>query len=126
MRLSRPALGTALLFLLIAIAVVPPGPAAAGEPRFVAGFEDLPLMPGLEQPEEGGVVFDTPAGRIVDVYAQGRVGRDAVLAFYARTLPQLGWNPEGGGVFRREGEVLRLEFSDGDGVLTVRFSLSPE
>ena len=41
------------------------------------------------------MVFDTPAGRIVEAVASGAVTRDEVLAFYAETLPQLGWD-EGG------------------------------
>jgi len=99
---------------------------AADADGFVSGIEDLPLMQGLEE-AESGMVFDSPAGRIVEAVAVGRVSREDILDFYTETLPQLGWTPAGDGVFRREGEVLRVEFpgSDGSGT-TVRFALSPE
>ena len=102
--------------------------AAAGEPvAFVSGIEDLPLMPGLVEVAEAGLVFDAPGGRIVEAYASGAVDRDAVLRFYAETLPQLGWQRLGAARFRREGETLDVEFSGAAGAapLTVRFALSP-
>jgi len=100
---------------------------AAGETEFVGDIEDLPLMPGLTEITGAGMVFDTPAGRIVQALASGNVSRAQVLAFYAATLPQLGWQPAGKATYRREAEVLVLEFPPpGDaGGLTVRFALSP-
>ena len=93
--------------------------------RFVEGVEDLPLMPGLANVEAAGVAFDTVTGRIVVAYASGRVTREAVVAFYADTLPQLGWKKEQELRFRRDNENLTLEFSRNSAGLTVRFSLSP-
>ena len=91
--------------------------------------QDLPLMPGLEEDAQGRMVFDTAAGRIVEAYASGAVSRAQVLDFYAATLPQLGWRREGEAAFRREDEILVLEFSAGKAgsapALTVRFALSP-
>lgn len=95
---------------------------------FVAGIDDMPLMPGLVQLADRNVVFDAPSGRIVEAYAEGSVTRDAVRSFYARTLPQLGWRGQGGDRYVREGEILRLEFPDGRGGanrVLVRFFLSP-
>jgi hypothetical protein len=95
---------------------------------FVSGIEDLPLMPGLEEVDETTMVFDTPAGRIVEALARGRLDRDQVVGFYAATLPQLGWTPAGETLFRREGEILELHIADapvGAGHLTVRFALAP-
>jgi hypothetical protein len=102
------------------------GRTLAAEP-FVTGIEDMPLMPGLTQLAERNVVFDAPSGRIVEAYAEGPVAREAVLGFYARTLPQLGWRGQGDR-YVREGETLRLEFPDarpGSGRVLVRFFLSP-
>ncbi len=96
----------------------------AGE--FLAGFDDLPVMPGLAPVKEAGIVFDTPAGRIVEGYAAGAVARDAVRRFYAKTLPQLGWAKKSKKEFRREGEKLTIDFKGKDGALTVRFTLSPK
>lgn len=100
--------------------------AAEDERGFVAGFEDLPLMPGLTQVTDAGTVFDTPSGRIVDAYANGAVAAEDVAAFYARTLPQLGWQRISDHRYRREGERLDLEIRGGNGPTTVRFYLAPD
>jgi hypothetical protein len=99
-------------------------PSDAVEP-FVFGFEDLPLMEGLTQVAQGSVLFDTPQGRIVQASAIGAVTQDAVLTFYTLTLPQLGWTEVAEATFRREGEILRLEFSDADHQLMVQFFAEP-
>jgi hypothetical protein len=102
-----------------------PGPRAQAQ-GYMVEVEDLPLMPGLAEVEGAGVVFDKPDGRIVEAFAQGRVTREAVLAFYRRALPQLGWRTGGGAAFRRDGETLSLDFLDGGGALIVRFTLVPQ
>jgi hypothetical protein len=72
-------------------------------------------------------VFDAPSGRVVDATAQGRVSRADILAFYTRTLAELGWRGEGEGKFAREGEKLTIEFpAPAGGVTRVRFFLRPE
>lgn len=106
--------------LLLALA-----PEAARADAFVAGTEDVPLMPDLQPVAGSALTFDKPQGRIVEAQAKGSVTRAAVLAFYGQTLPQLGWKPEGVHAWRREGETLRLDFRGRDGDLTVGFTLSP-
>ncbi len=94
---------------------------------FISIIDDLPLMPGLVE-EAGGVVFDSPGGRIAQAYASGDVSQGAVLAFYGETLPQLGWRSLSVGVYQRESEILKVEFPGGPGgapPLTVGFSLAP-
>lgn len=113
---------TAVVLSLAALALAARGAAAED---FLAGFEDIPVMPGLAAVEDAGIAFDTPGGRIVESYAAGRVTRRAVLDFYGKTLPQLGWTAAGPETFRREGETLSLYFLGKDGDLTVRFMLSP-
>jgi hypothetical protein len=83
------------------------------------------LMPGLTPVEGGELVFDKPQGRIVEAQARGAVSRAAVRQFYAATLPELGWTPEGRETWRREGEVLRIRMTGHDGNLTVGYSLAP-
>jgi hypothetical protein len=102
--------------------------AASGEDDagFVAGVEDLPLMPGLHEVEEAGTKFDSAGGRIVEAYAVGEVAEADVLAFYAESLPQLGWAMIDKTVFHRSGESLTIEISRENSGLTVHFSLSPE
>jgi len=122
--------GVALAVLSTAVALPLAGGAGGRAARaaeaFVAGLEDLPLMPGLSVVEEAGLIFDAPSGRIVEIFARGSVGRTEALAFYAATLPQLGWTAEGATAYGRERETLRLEFFEEDGELTVRFFLSPD
>ena len=116
---------TVAVTLTAAIALAPISARADEAVTFISAIDDLPLMPGLVEDAAAGMVFDAPAGRIVEAYAIGSVGRDAILRFYADTLPQLGWRADGATTFRREGETLDLEFADSDKTLTVRFALSP-
>ncbi len=92
---------------------------------FLAGFEDVPVMPNLTVVEGAGIDFDAPSGRIAEAYATGKLTPKAVLEFYQTTLQQLGWQEVAGATFEREGETLRLDFEDSEGELTVRFRLSP-
>lgn len=92
---------------------------------FLAGFQDLPLMPGLKSVEEAGLVFDSPSGRIAEAYATGSVQRRAVTDFYRETLPALGWRPQTENRYEREGEELTIDFFEGDAGLTVRFTTAP-
>lgn len=131
-RVPIPAGGLAVVLAaalaLAAILAVPLGVtgARADDPvTFVAAIDDLPLMPGLVEDPDAGMVFDAPAGRIVEAYATGSVGREAIVRFYAETLPQLGWRADGATTFRREGETLDLEFADSGKTITIRFALSP-
>jgi hypothetical protein len=113
-----------LILRLVFFLLLSPGAALAGQ--FVAGTDDLPLMPGLTPVAGSSLVFDKPEGRIVEARARGAVSRRAVDSFYAATLPHLGWEPAGGDAWRRDGEKLRLDFAGRDGSLTVGFTLSPQ
>ena len=121
-------LASTFLLALSALGAQGPAPAALAEEAaaFMAGVADLPLMPGLAEVPDAGVVFDKPAGRIVEAYAEGAVSRAAVTAFYLGTLPNLGWRAKAEALFQREGELLRLGFMGDDGALVVRFTLQPE
>lgn len=112
---------------LFALALLLPAPrAAAQDGAFVAGVEDLPLMPGLTEVDGAATVFDAPQGRIVETFAAGAVEPQAIESFYAQTLPELGWVAAGAREFRREGEKLTLEITPGAAATTVRFTLAPQ
>jgi len=113
----------ARLLILLGILLCAFG-AAAGD-RFLTAIADLPLMDGLSETPGSAVVFSKPEGRIVEVAAEGTVARADVVAFYRRTLPQLGWRPTGDAAFERERERLSLGFSGTSGRLVVQFSLAP-
>ena len=85
------------------------------------------MAPGLTAQGAEPVVFDSPAGRIVEAFATGTTDRASITSFYTGTLPALGWQPEEAGLaFQRDGERLTLDFFGADGALTVRFTLAPE
>ena len=99
-------------------------PAQAAD-RFVSVITDLPLMPALVETPGSSIVFAKPAGRIVAVSASGEVAKAAVLAYYGRALPQLGWRAGPDESWDREGERLQLGFRKSAGRLIVQFSLAP-
>lgn len=101
------------------------GGGAALAQTFLPGFEDVPLMEGLAAEQDAGLVFDSPAGRIVEAYAVGEVAWQDVITFYTATLQSLGWRTLGQGRFAREGEELHIDRFGRDGDLTVRFTLAP-
>lgn len=105
------------------------GEKSAAADGFLSVIEDLPLMAGLTEIKGSALVFSTPQGRIAEVSAKGHAGDAAlakeVIAFYARTLPQLGWKAEGNSSWLREGERLRLAVISGKDALTAQFSLTP-
>ena len=108
--------------LLIACAAAAPAADA-----FLAGLDDVPLMPRLTELADARVKFDSAAGRVVEAIAVGAVAPADVLAFYARTLPALGWRWESEATWSREGERLRIEFPRprSGGEIAVRFFLAP-
>lgn len=116
------AAGGLALALGLAGAARSPAQEAAG---FVGGVEDLPLMEGLSEVSEARVVFDKPAGRIVDAFAVGEVAAARVRDFYAAALPQLGWQRRDDHTYQREGERLTIDISEDGAAVTVRFSISP-
>ncbi|MFN3076705.1 MAG: hypothetical protein ABT940_07490 [Alphaproteobacteria bacterium] len=97
-----------------------------GRGGFLSEIEDLPLPAGLTETAGSGTTFDTPAGRIVEVYAEGQVEAPRVRQFYEETLPSLGWTVGDRSTFRREGERLRIEILTEHPKLTVRFTIAPE
>ena len=98
---------------------------ASGEPRYLPGVEDLPLMAGLFPINAAPLRFDSPGGRIVVVYAEGRVDRAAVAAFYGQTLAPLGWTRLEPLFYQRDAETLRIEVDDAPPVARLRFFLAP-
>lgn len=98
----------------------------AGE-AFLTAIEDVPLAPGLTESPNGGMVFDSPSGRIVEAAATGSATADQIAKFYGETLPQLGWQESGRLTFKRDNETLRISIETGRKAapLTVRFNLAP-
>ena len=96
---------------------------AAAETAFIAGLNDVPLMPGLT-PLGETLVFDKPGGRIAEATFTGRASPDAVAKFYADTLPQLGWRAAGRNHYLRDHEELTL-YVRADSQATLRVVVQP-
>ena len=122
--MMKPGLSLAILALVL-LPLGSPAP-AADRTAFVAGVEDLPLVPGMKVVSDTVVAFDAAAGRIVEAYAIGAPTQKFVLDFYGQTLPQLGWTAERPDRFVRQGEALQLDFFGRDQQLTVRFTVAPQ
>lgn len=126
-RHRRAALLAPVLAAVLALALALAAP-VRGE-GFLSALEDVPLMPGLAEVRDAGLEFEAATGRLVEAVATGipgpRVGRAAVLEFYAETLPALGWRPEGPARFVREDEALTLAVEETPTLVTVRFAVKP-
>lgn len=94
---------------------------------FLVELEDLPLAPGLTE-SAGGMVFDAPTGRIVDAYAEAASGTTAsqIIAFYAQTLPELGWEKVNDASYRRDKELLHIDVDAKRHPTSVHFSVVPQ
>ncbi|MDA1098312.1 MAG: hypothetical protein O2967_04945 [Proteobacteria bacterium] len=114
-----------LLSLMPSIGRADGGVLPVADGSFLAGVEDLPLMPGLREIPEATMIFDKPAGRLVQAMAQGEGNQAALWQFYDETLPQLGWRRAASGYFVRDGEGLRISVEKHGATLTVRFAIAP-
>ena len=95
---------------------------------FLSVAPDIPLAPGLQEVESGGVIFDKPKGRIITIEALGVVSGEKIMAFYRSVLPNLGWVLQNNTplsmphvVFRRGNEKLIIRSEGG----VVFFQLLP-
>ncbi len=101
--------------------------AAGGYQRYIPGLEGVPVHRNLEIDQENSTYYDTPEGRIMDVYLSGVGKEQAITEFYAQTLTQLGWRQQEGNRFTLDQEQLSFSASEvGDGpVLLFHFSVKP-
>tara|TARA_B100001057_G_scaffold117921_1_gene116496 strand:- start:16396 stop:16773 length:378 start_codon:yes stop_codon:yes gene_type:complete len=94
--------------------------------KFLTGFSDLPIMPGMQELPDANISFDTASGRIVEAFAKTEQNAGKILSFYKNVLPQLGWKAKKNTVFVRDTEILILDLrKDRDSVI-VQFSLKPQ
>ena len=80
------------------------GPTAADTPQ-QGWVGDLPIMQGMAIEPQLGFAFDSPEGRIVQVFATGPSENAAVISYYNTVLAGLGW-AGADGRWQRDGEVL--------------------
>ena len=116
-------MGCVLSILVVLALIFSPIRLAAAD--FFASIDDLPLAPGLTEVVEGGVAFDTPAGRIVTAVATGNASLRRVRAFYRKALPPLGWSMVKGGAYSRDGEMLTLQLKAHGGGVRLKVRVVP-
>ncbi|MEC9347064.1 MAG: hypothetical protein VYB54_12620 [Pseudomonadota bacterium] len=109
--------------LLLALALVAAALPALAEAWIEA--LDLPLAQGLSTGADDVTEFDSGAGRIVVVAAQGPVAAADVRRYYLDALPALGWQSRGEGRFVRAGERLDIDIVRSGGQTAVTFRLAP-
>jgi hypothetical protein len=66
-----------------------------GGAAFSAFIDDLPIMPGLSESDDGYVFDLFQGGRLAESRLSGEADTSVVRGFYAATLTQLGWRPSG-------------------------------
>lgn len=94
---------------------------------FLEGYEDIPIMKGLQQIKNDNISFGNEEARLVEAVLTGsKVGFKSVKKFYVDTLPQLGWTYQGQRgnslLFYREGEALEI-VKESTKPLNVRFTI---
>lgn len=121
------------------IAMLISNSALAGDNRFFETLYDVPVMEGLVEVADMALIFDKTDGRISEAGAiTQNVSEDEIVSFYNEALGQMGWKPQTGGVYTREGEILQMAISpiwmtetvknplESDTSLLVRFTLKPQ
>jgi hypothetical protein len=97
---------------------------------FLSKLSDVPLMTGLTEDAQAGLVFDTIDGRVVEAQAGGRVKLTSARAYYREVLPELGWSvvEKSGDLYcRRPREQLTVHFqTKGAEAVGVHFTLKPD
>ena len=105
---------TAIVFGLSLVLAMPLRSGLAQSITYVDGFDALPVMTGLAQADES-LIFDTPAGRILQARLEGAVDYAESVAFYRATLRSLGWFErhyrDGNMLFVREDEALHVQWN---------------
>ena len=84
--------------------IIVAGPVAADTPQ-QGWVGDLPIMQGMAIESQLGFAFDSPEGRIVQVFATGPSENTPVISYYNAALAGLGW-AGADGRWQRDGEVL--------------------
>lgn len=98
--------------------------------RFLSGFDAVPVMDGINEIEQTGMVFDSVDFQIIEsIVESDTVSLDAFQKFYIPTLESLGWlHIETKNLvmqFQREGEDLSVEIIRKKKPFIARFLLVP-
>ncbi len=113
-------------FFAVAFVAAPAVAVDDSPPVFLSAMPDVPVMQGLRELPEHGVMFDKPGGRIIESVAQVDSGSWAqIQSYYREALPQLGWSILSDDIYVRGDESLHLEFEEIDADNFVRITIAP-
>ncbi len=81
---------------------------------FIEGLEDLPVAPNWQQVSDETISFGNEHTNFVEIYMHSEnESFEKMIAFYKKTLPQLGWRyagkKDGSYKFEREKETLLIK-----------------
>ncbi len=94
--------------------------------KYVPGTEDLPVYDGFQPSDTKNLIYDSTDGRIIDAsYSSQNVNIVEVKAFYAETLPQLGWRKNKSSEYRRDGESLKINVTTKNNITYLKFTIRP-
>lgn len=93
--------------------------------NFVPSMPDVPLPEGFEVDTTTGSFFDSPEGRIAEIYAAGLDSPKKIGTFYEKIMPQFGWKKTAELTYRKEGETIKIEPEKGQFLTIVKYELGP-
>jgi hypothetical protein len=92
---------------------------------FVEGIDDLPIFGNMKNNNESLVVFDTNEGRFIKIEIYGEAKLEQAKNFYNNILPNLGWIEEKSNAFKREKEILTINYEENKKNLVIVFKILP-
>lgn len=101
--------------------------------QFSSYIEGLPLHQSVFEDPDSVLVFDKPAGRIIQFSAYASdVSQNQILKFYKENLLKFGWQKLGQNQktsqeinFFKGLEKLNIKLNQNDGIVMIDFTLSP-
>ncbi len=115
-----------ILFLILPLASCAPKELTPVAFHFVEEIPDIPIPEGMEENKDLSVVYDTPEGRIADIYIDADAKNlKTVQDFYAEALPGLGWKKVTMYRYEREQETLEFEMSPNRQDMMLKLTLRP-
>lgn len=78
--------------------------------EFLPQTEDVPLMEGIEVQDSEVFSFDSPSGQILTIEGKTDIKPADIKAFYAETLPSMGWNKTALDTYVRGTDFLVISF----------------
>lgn len=94
--------------------------------QYVNGTEDLPVYYGFKESADSNISYDSIDGRIVDAsFSSDAAQAGDVRKFYETVLPQLGWAKQEYQLYKREGELLRINIIKRDDEVLLKIAIRP-